>query len=127
QIARQPAGYFVADLQSSNGVTVNGGRLTAPTQIFAGDVIGLGDALLRCEQVPAPHSADETPTFKRPTAAPAPTTPNGEAAPISQPAEAPTLHLRIAPQWRTSRASRPRLAPPRLAPTPRRDEPPAGD
>jgi pSer/pThr/pTyr-binding forkhead associated (FHA) protein len=129
QIARQPAGYFVSDLQSSNGVMVNGARLTAPTQIFAGDVIGLGDALLRCEQVPESLPVNESPTSKRPTAGPAPTTPNGDAAPasISQPAEAPTFHLLIAPEWRASRASRPRLAPPRLAPTPRPDRPPAGE
>lgn len=124
QIARQPAGYFVADLQSSNGVTVNGARLSAPTQIFAGDVIGLGDALLRCEQVPETPTADEMTTTKRPIVAPAPTTPDtADATSISQPAEAPTFHLRIAPQWRATRASRPRLAPPRLAPAPPRDEP----
>lgn len=118
QITRQPTGYFIVDLQSSNGVTVNGARLSAPTQIFAGDVVALGDAVLRCEQVPEVAPAEqsaETPTTKRPTAGPS-------SSPVSQPAEAPTFHLRISPQWRASQSSRPRLAPPRLAPAPRPDE-----
>ena len=118
QITRQPVGYFIADLQSSNGVAVNGARLSAPTQIFAGDVVSLGDVLLRCEQVPETQPAEtqaEAATAKRPV-------PGSTSSPASQPAEAPSFHLRISPQWRVSQSSRPRLAPPRLAPTTRADE-----
>ncbi|HZC07556.1 MAG TPA: FHA domain-containing protein [Ktedonobacterales bacterium] len=117
QITRQPAGHFIADLQSSNGVSVNGQRLTAPTQIFAGDVVTLGDCLLRCE---------ETRSTSRATAGPA--TPIASQASTRAEAieviEAPSFHMRIAPEWVARRTSRPRLAPPRLTPTPRQNQTP---
>jgi pSer/pThr/pTyr-binding forkhead associated (FHA) protein len=124
QITRQPAGYFIADLQSSNGVYLNGERLTAPAQIFAGDIIALGDCLLRCEE----NSREAT------SAPPAGVTPpvaeldaQASAAPTIalSPTGAPAFHMRIAPEWASPHVSRPRLAPPRLTPTPRQDDAPA--
>jgi pSer/pThr/pTyr-binding forkhead associated (FHA) protein len=135
QITRQPAGHFIADLQSSNGVYLNGSRLSAPAQIFAGDVVALGDCLLRCEEVatqvrpaPAAPSAQGTPEapamgvqLTPPAVSASPTvaiTPTGATG-------APSFHMRISPTWNTHRTSRPRLAPPRLAPSPRPNDAPA--
>ncbi len=54
QIVRQPAGFFVADLHSSNGAYLNGKRLTAPGLIQPGDTLRIGEIELRCEApVPA--------------------------------------------------------------------------
>lgn len=49
QIVRQQAGYYLADLQSSNGVYVNDEPLTEPRLLHAGDVIRIGEVVLRCE------------------------------------------------------------------------------
>lgn len=46
QITRQPDGYFVADLESSNGVFLNGSQVMRPTKLVAGDVLRLGDVTL---------------------------------------------------------------------------------
>lgn len=46
QITRQPTGYFVTDLESSNGVLLNGEPVTSPTRISPGDVLQLGDVIL---------------------------------------------------------------------------------
>lgn len=124
QITRQPAGYFISDLQSSNGVYLNGQRLVSPAQVFAGDVVMLGDCLLRCEEVtaeassapPAPVATDNGPDAGAPAAHTVALTPTG----------APEFHMRMAPLWSARRVSHPRLAPPRLRPTPpQRDNPPA--
>lgn len=106
QITRQPAGYFITDVQSSNGVTVNGQQLEGPVQIFAGDVIAIGDCLLRFEEtdISAAPAADP----REPLAA------TGQR--YSTPRNEPSFHMRIAPQWNVLHDSRPRLAPPRLAP-----------
>ncbi len=106
QITRQPSGYFVTDLQSSNGVTVNGQRLEGPVQVFAGDVIAVGDCLLRFEEANAPTipALDQ----REPLAA------TGQR--YATPRNVPSFHMRIAPQWEITRDSHPRMAPPRLAP-----------
>ena len=60
QIVRQPAGFFIADLRSSNGAYLNGVRLTAPGLIQPGDTLRIGEIELRCEAptLPAaPHGA----------------------------------------------------------------------
>jgi len=49
QIVRQPAGFFVADLHSSNGAYLNGKRLNAPGLIQPGDTLRIGEIVLRCE------------------------------------------------------------------------------
>jgi len=139
QITRQPAGHFIADLQSSNGVALNGSRLNAPTQLFAGDIVALGDCLLRCEEVaaqgrptpaaaPASGAAAEAGTPQ--PVAPADAAPDAvHASPTVaiSPTGAPSFHLRIAPGWSARRESRPRLAPPRLTPTPRQPGSPSDE
>lgn len=49
QIVRQPTGYFVSDLQSSNGTAVNGVPLDAPAVLRTGDLVRVGEVTLRCE------------------------------------------------------------------------------
>jgi pSer/pThr/pTyr-binding forkhead associated (FHA) protein len=138
QITRQPAGHFIADLQSSNGVTLNGSRLNAPTQLFAGDIVALGDCLLRCEEVAAqgrrtPAAAPMgTPAIEAGGQAVTPPDAPPDAVHASptvamSPTGAPSFHLRIAPGWSARRESRPRLAPPRLAPTPRQPGSPSDE
>ncbi len=127
QITRQPAGHFIADLQSSNGVYLNGQRLAAPAQIFAGDVVALGDCLLRCDEITAQAAA--TPAIlSAPADADADAAPSteGSASPtISRtPTGAPAFHMRLSPAWSARRDSRPRLAPPRLTPTTRQTDTP---
>ena len=125
QITRQPAGYFIADLQSSNGVSLNGQRLTGPAQIFAGDIVTLGDCLLRCEEVAA--DAPNAPAASAAEPAAEPATPPAEPAPSTvamTPTGAPSFHMRISPLWSARRDSRPRLAPPRLRPTPPQSDTP---
>jgi len=49
QIVRQPAGYFISDLDSSNGTLLNGERLSAPMPLAPGDILCVGIVELRCE------------------------------------------------------------------------------
>jgi len=58
QIVRQRSGYYVADLNSSNGTFVNEEPVTAPRPLRAGDVLRCGEIVLRCEpSVPQPEPA----------------------------------------------------------------------
>lgn len=116
QVTRQPAGYFIADLASSNGVWLNGQRLMGPAQIVSGDVILVGDNLLRCEEsVRGEASATAEPPV---SAEEAPTSSGASMLPTG----APEFHMRIASEWSEGNQSRPRMAPPRLRPAaPRND------
>jgi pSer/pThr/pTyr-binding forkhead associated (FHA) protein len=51
QITRQVSGYYLADLDSSNGTQLNGEPVTEPRRIVAGDQLRLGEVLLRCEDL----------------------------------------------------------------------------
>ncbi|HEY7020717.1 MAG TPA: FHA domain-containing protein [Ktedonobacterales bacterium] len=52
QITRQASGYYLADLESSNGTQVNGEPVSEPHRIVAGDVLRFGEVVFRCEEVP---------------------------------------------------------------------------
>ncbi len=120
QVTRQPAGYFIADLESSNGVWLNGERLTGPAQIVAGDVIMVGDNLLRCEEISAGEASEAASQTSAPIA-PVAASATPSAASM-MPTGAPEFHLRIASEWSAGNQSGPRLAPPRLRPAaPQRD------
>lgn len=49
QIIRQADGYFLSDLQSANGTILNDTLLSAPAALHPGDVLRLGEIVLRCE------------------------------------------------------------------------------
>jgi pSer/pThr/pTyr-binding forkhead associated (FHA) protein len=49
QIVRQRSGYFVTDLQSSNGTFVNEAPVTEPQPLRDGDLLRCGEITLRCE------------------------------------------------------------------------------
>jgi pSer/pThr/pTyr-binding forkhead associated (FHA) protein len=46
QIARQPSGYFIVDVESKNGVFLNGEQVIGPARLFSGDMLRLGDVIL---------------------------------------------------------------------------------
>ena len=100
QITRQPTGYFIVDVESSNGVFLNGDQVTSPAQLFSGDVLRLGEVILTVR--------DET---------------TGETGAsvgrddASNTSDAVSLHMRIG----TRDTSKPRFAPPRLAPEEREE------
>ena len=58
RLSATESGFTIEDLASTNGVFVNGVRLTAPTEIKVGDVIGIGQTVeLGVEAVPAEGAA----------------------------------------------------------------------
>ena len=46
-IMRDKDGFWIVDLNSSDGVLVNSIRISAPTRIQSGDLISIGDYILR--------------------------------------------------------------------------------
>lgn len=46
RLTRQPGGYLLEDVGSTNGTFVNGQRLTGPYALKPGDALGLGENLL---------------------------------------------------------------------------------
>jgi pSer/pThr/pTyr-binding forkhead associated (FHA) protein len=50
QITRQASGYYLADLESSNGTQVNGEPVSEPHRIVAGDQLRFGEVVFRCEE-----------------------------------------------------------------------------
>ncbi len=58
RLSATESGFTIEDLASTNGVFVNGVRITAPTDIKVGDVIGIGQTVeLAVEGVPAEGAA----------------------------------------------------------------------
>ena len=53
QIRRDPSGWIVQDLGSTNGTFVNGQRISGAQLVRPGDTIGVGKTLLRLEESPA--------------------------------------------------------------------------
>jgi pSer/pThr/pTyr-binding forkhead associated (FHA) protein len=128
QIVRQVSGFFLTDLQSSNGTAVNGELLAAPAMLRSGDVLRVGEVTLRCDTVAEAGQA----YVVNPSAPTAILAENSRSVP---PASAPTAPPRrrdgrltgllqaISAQPATKRRSSPRLAPPRL----HGGQPPTGD
>ncbi len=109
QIVRQPTGYFVSDLHSSNGTFLNGQPLTAPSLLLEGDLLRVGEIDLRCEAAcrEATHPAS-----------------SGDAVPAPAKPRAPAATLTLSPHvdvsgggTPASERERPRLGPPRLTPS----------
>ncbi len=58
RLSATESGFTIEDLASTNGVFVNGVRITAPTDIKDGDVIGIGQTVeLAVEGIPAEGAA----------------------------------------------------------------------
>jgi pSer/pThr/pTyr-binding forkhead associated (FHA) protein len=134
QIVRQPSGFFIADLQSSNGTSVNGEPLEAPVLLHSGDLIRVGDVTLRCEAIAVPAVNPSAPTTAlEPSSnghvavspsSPSPSAPTAPPAPVS--AGRLTAVLRaISGAATRNRNNSPRLSAARLRPSPPADRPDA--
>ena len=84
QLVRQPDGYAIQDLGSTNGTFVNYQRLTGLTMLSHGDVIAFGDAIALAywdesatdsQPVPPPVIREQRPVVAVPPSAPAPRPP----------------------------------------------------
>jgi pSer/pThr/pTyr-binding forkhead associated (FHA) protein len=60
QVTRQPGGYYVVDVESANGVWLNGEQVTSPRRLRGGDIIRLGDAELAVQDVAASAANGDT-------------------------------------------------------------------
>jgi pSer/pThr/pTyr-binding forkhead associated (FHA) protein len=86
RIVREDSVFTVLDLESPNGVYVNGQRVEAPTPLADGDVMELGHSLLRfqaaVEEAPVPEVASpvEPPSESPEVAAPKAGRPEGTSA-----------------------------------------------
>jgi pSer/pThr/pTyr-binding forkhead associated (FHA) protein len=60
QIVRQQSGYFLSDLDSSNGTYQNGELLRAPSLLAHGDILRIGSIELQCDYEPLPPSQQAT-------------------------------------------------------------------
>jgi pSer/pThr/pTyr-binding forkhead associated (FHA) protein len=60
QIVRQQTGYFLSDLDSSNGTYQNGERLSTPSLLAHGDILRIGSVELQCDYEPLPPSQQTT-------------------------------------------------------------------
>jgi pSer/pThr/pTyr-binding forkhead associated (FHA) protein/Flp pilus assembly protein TadD len=93
RLIRSNGTVFIEDLDSYNGVKVNGGKISARTTIREGDLVEIGDyhlALQRAEEPPAPpqdSSKTQPPPVRTASAAPAPTTADGGTAVLRLPIE----------------------------------------
>lgn len=84
RIRHQEGAFLLEDLDSPNGIYLNGKRVDAPSPLHEGDVIELGRTLLRFQAPMAPPET-EPETAPPPDEAPAPdeppATPSGEEPP----------------------------------------------
>jgi phosphoserine phosphatase RsbU/P len=61
RISRDTEGWYVEDLGSRNGTTLNGRPVTSRTEIRPGDSIRVGDAVIRARSVGAPAAPEPEP------------------------------------------------------------------
>ncbi len=86
QLTRQGNSYLIEDIGSTNGTYVNGKRVTAPTLLTNGDMVGLADTVIIAVQVPLVSGEDATVVSDAAPYAP-PTVPAFTPPPVqSQPA-----------------------------------------
>jgi pSer/pThr/pTyr-binding forkhead associated (FHA) protein len=45
-ITRQPSGYYIVDVESSNGIFLNDKQVTSPQPLHSGDTVRLGEAII---------------------------------------------------------------------------------
>ncbi len=72
QIVTQPSGFYVQDIGSSNGTSVNGEMLAAPHLLHSGDHVQIGDIVLviTIEDIPPDLPPEEMPTQQLPSMSP---------------------------------------------------------
>lgn len=138
QLTRQGNSYLIEDVGSTNGTYVNGKRVTAPTLLANGDMVGLADTVIIAVQLPlavgeeativsdaAPYAPPTVPAFTPPPQAappqayPPPVQPQPvpayvPPAPQSQPPVYPPVQSQSAAQVPPYAA--PQYAPPQYAP-----------
>jgi pSer/pThr/pTyr-binding forkhead associated (FHA) protein len=110
QLTQQGNSYLIEDIGSTNGTYVNGKRVTAPTLLANGDMVGLADTVIIAVQVPLPMGGEATvvsdAVFHAPPTVPAFTPPPVQSQPAPQvPAQPPA-------QVQSPAYSAPRPAPP---------------
>ncbi len=128
QLTRQGNSYLIEDIGSTNGTYVNGKRVTAPTLLANGDMIGLADTVIIAVQVPLSAGEEATvvseAAYYAPPTVPAFTPPVVHPQPAPQPAPqpvyvpppvqpAPPASVYAAPQY-----AAPQYVPPQYAPPP---------
>jgi hypothetical protein len=139
QLTRQGNSYLIEDIGSTNGTYVNGKRVTAPTLLANGDMIGLADTVIIAVQAPlpvgeeatvvsdaapyaAPYAPPTVPAFTPPVVQPQPAPkpvyvpPPANVAPQAQAVYAP--QVQPAPQYAPTQYAAPQYAPPQYAPPP---------
>jgi pilus assembly protein CpaF len=60
QLTQQGSSYLIEDIGSTNGTYVNGKRVTAPTLLMNGDMVGLADTVIIAVQVSLPVGGEAT-------------------------------------------------------------------
>ena len=79
RILREPEGYLVEDLGSTNGTFVNGKRVTVPTLLYHGDIVELGKSVRLIFQLDQPYEQVTKPIeMERAAPPPPPITPSAE-------------------------------------------------
>ncbi len=122
QLTQQGNSYLIEDIGSTNGTYVNGKRVTAPTLLANGDMVGLADTVIIAVQVPLPMGGEATvvsdAVYHAPPTVPAFTPPPVQPQPVPQ---AAVKHSRFMPPAQAQPAppapaySAPRSAPPQYA------------
>lgn len=95
QVTRQQAGYYLTDMQSSNGVFVNDEQLVEPRLLRTGDTIRIGEVTLNCAaggeaqpaSAPTHPLSDATIAFARTAFAPRSAAEGDPAPPTIPPVE----------------------------------------
>lgn len=108
RIVREDSVFTLLDMESPNGVYVNGRRVEEPTPLSDGDVIELGHSLLRFQA-----AVEEPPPPEPPTEEVAP---EPEAAPTAEPGAEPSEGMvleTVMPEGTGSREEAPAPVPPR--------------
>jgi pilus assembly protein CpaF len=118
QLTQQGNSYLIEDIGSTNGTYVNGKRVTAPTLLTNGDMVGLADTVIIAVQMSLPIGGEATvvsdAAHYSPPTVPAFTPPPAPPQPVAQgPAYVPPAQAQPVPQ--ASAYSAPRSAPPPYA------------
>jgi hypothetical protein len=121
QLTQQGNSYLIEDIGSTNGTYVNGKRVTAPTLLTNGDMVGLADTVIIAVQTMLPVGGEATivsdAVYHAPPTVPAFTPPPVQPQPAAQmPVYAPPVPAQPAyvppAQAQPAAYSAPRSAPP---------------